>query len=145
MLILLLAGYAGAMTDQARRWRRAHWWVGTATLVLFLASGAYMRWLRAPPVRDLSDVERAVYRSRHLFLLLAALVNLAMSTALAETTGKTRRTAGALALAAPVLLVAAFLVEPQRGIQETIFAGPALYLLSLATVLLVILGWRRGA
>ena len=38
-------------------WRRTHWIVGTATLVIFLLSGAYMRWIRGVP--DLDDVTRA--------------------------------------------------------------------------------------
>jgi hypothetical protein len=129
-------------------WRRAHWLVGAVTLALFLATGAYMRWLRTPPVAETDDVQRAVYRSRHLFLLLAAVVNLAIAAAPREGAGKVRKTAMLMTLAAPALFLAAFIVEPPRGIQPAIFAGPALYLLFIAAVLFLALGWRslrRGA
>jgi hypothetical protein len=55
-------------------WQRAHWAVGTATLIVFPLAGAYMRYVAHVP--DLSDARRLVYRSRFLFLLLIAVTNM---------------------------------------------------------------------
>ena len=117
-------------------WRRAHWIVGTATLVIFLLTGAYMRWVRVPPVPQLDDVTRAVYRSRHLFILLSAVVNLALATAPAATK-RLRQLVSVIALVAPALLLAAFIVEPARGIHGAPLSQMALYLLFAAAVILV--------
>jgi hypothetical protein len=117
-------------------WRRAHWMVGTATLVVFLLTGAYMRWIRVPPVPQLDDVTRAVYRSRHLFILLSAVVNLALSLAPAATQ-RARQLVSILVLVAPVLFLAAFAMEPAQGIHGAPFSQIALYLLFAAAVILV--------
>ena len=116
--------------------RRAHWITGTATLVIFLLRGAYMRWIRVPPVAELADTTRAVYRSRHLFILLSALVNLAFALA-APAAQRARQIVSALVLAAPVLFPTAFAVEPAQGIHGAPFSQIALYLLFAAAVILV--------
>ena len=123
-------------------WRRVHWVVGTATLVLFLLSGAYMRWLRTPAVSTLPDLTRSLYRSRHLFLLLVALANLTLS-ANSDSTRRPVRFAMVLLLVAPLLLFSAFFVEPTRGLGDSLLAAPAMYILFLAAVILVFEG-RRG-
>src|SRR4029077_858479 len=107
----------------------------------FLLTGAYMRWIRVPPVPQLDDVTRAVYRSRHLFILLSAVVNLALATA-PETSRRARQIVSVLALAAPALFLAAFVVEPAQGIHGATFSQIALYLLFGAAVILVYLGVR---
>ena len=119
-----------------------HWWIGTVLLILSLLSGAYMRWFRDPPVSMLSDTQRAVYRSRHLFLLMAALVNLAMS----ETRNAlTRRIVLTISALVPVLLLIAFVVEPQHGIDQATFSSLGLYLFFGAAVIWVLEGRPRGA
>ena len=114
-------------------WRRVHWITGIATLVVFLLSGAYMRWIREVP--QLDDVTRAVYRSRHLFILLAAVLNLALAMA-PPVKQRAAQAVSALALASPVLFVAAFAVEPAQGIHGAPFSQIALYLLFAAAVIL---------
>ena len=117
-------------------WRRAHWIVGTATLVVFLLSGAYMRWVRTPPVPQLDDVTRAVYRSRHLFILLSAVVNLAFALA-PSAKQRARQFVSVLVLVAPASFLAAFAVEPAQGIHGGPFSQIALYLLFAVAVILV--------
>src|SRR5689334_25002104 len=104
-------------------------------LVVFLLSGAYMRWIRVPPVPQLDDVTRAVYRSRHLFLLLAAVVNLALALA-PPPQRRSRQAVSLLVLTAPVFFLAAFVVEPAEGIHGAPFSQIALYLLFAAAVIL---------
>jgi ABC-type uncharacterized transport system YnjBCD ATPase subunit len=117
-------------------WQRAHWIAGTATLVIFLLSGAYMRWIRVPHVPQLDDVTRAVYRSRHLFILLSAILNLAFALA-PSAKQRARQVVSVFVLAAPALFLAAFAVEPAQGIHGAPYSQIALYLLFAAAVILV--------
>ena len=94
-------------------WPRAHWFVGTLTLVLFPLAGVYMRYVALVP--QLDDAPRLVFRSRFLFLLLIALANLGLSYARPERW--TERVASAIVLAASVPLVIAFFIEPARGVH----------------------------
>lgn len=80
-----------------------------------------MRWVRTPPVPQSDDVTRAVYRSRHLFILLSAVVNLAFALA-PSAKQRSRQVVSTLVLVAPVLFVAAFAVEPARGIHGAPFS-----------------------
>ena len=97
-------------------WPRAHWLVGTVTLVLFPLAGVYMRYVALVP--QLADAPRLVFRSRFLFLLLIALANLGLS--FVPPAGKIQRLASAIILAAPVPLIAAFFVDPGRGVQGSL-------------------------
>ena len=124
-------------------WQRAHWITGTATLVVFLLTGAYMRWIRVPPVPQLDDVTRAVYRSRHLFILLSSGLNLALALA-PSSKQRAREIVSVLVLAAPVLFLTAFIFEPAQGIHGAPFSQIALYLLFGAAVVLVWIGVRVG-
>jgi hypothetical protein len=108
-------------------WRRAHWIFATATLVVFLLTGAYMRWIRVPPVPQLDDLTRAVYRS-------FALAGPAKQRA--------RQFASVLVLVAPALFPVAFAVEPAQGIHGGPLSQIALYLLFAAAVILVYVGVR---
>ena len=116
-------------------WPRAHWWVGTVSLVLFLLSGAYMRWIAHVP--ELNDITRAVFRSRHLFILLAALANLALAAGPRAAEGK-QRGAASLVLIAPLFLLPAFWVEPSQGIEAGPWSQVGLYLLFGAAALLAL-------
>src|SRR5262245_34740621 len=95
-------------------WGRAHWLVGTLTLLLFPLAGLYMRYVALVP--QLDDAPRLVYRSRFLFLLLIALVNLGMTYAAPQRF--LQRLASAIVLAAPVPLLASFLFDPARGVRS---------------------------
>ena len=120
-------------------WQRAHWITGTATLAVFLLTGAYMRWIRVPAVPQLDDVTRAVYRSRHLFILLSAGLNLALALA-PSANQRARQVVSGIVIASPVLFLTAFIVEPAQGIHGAPFSQIALYLLFAAAVILVRVG-----
>lgn len=96
-------------------WPRAHWLVGMLTLVLFLSGGAYMRYIALVP--EMEDAPRMIYRSRFLFLLLAAVANFALS---GVQPGRTiQKTASALILAAPFPLIASFFIDAGRGVASS--------------------------
>jgi len=94
-------------------WPRAHWLVGLVTLVLFVSAGVYMRYVILVP--QMGDAPRMIFRSRFLFLLLAALANFAMSGV--RPTGVVQKAASALILAAPLPLIASFLFDAGRGVR----------------------------
>ena len=113
--------------------RRLHMIVGVAAVVAFLVTGQIMRH-HAPPMTALSDSVRLMHRSRHIYILAGGLVNLMLGLYWQRRPGGWRRvvqTAGSVLLvAAPVLLVAAFAVEPGRGFhEETPWSHAGLYTL----------------
>jgi hypothetical protein len=94
-------------------WSRAHWRVGLLTLLVFPVTGAYMRHVAGVP--HLDSVPRLIFRSRHLFLLVAAVANLALSHT--HPVRLAQRMASVLILASPFLLFAAFFIDPARGLR----------------------------
>jgi len=124
-------------------WGRAHWVVGTLTLLLFPLAGLYMRYVALVP--QLDDAPRLVYRSRFLFLLFIALVNLAMTYASPQRI--LQRLASAIVLAAPLPLIASFLFDPARGVRSspwTVFTMRALFLAAVIFALSNRPWGRRG-
>jgi|SRR5690242_9575895 len=118
--------------------RRLHLATGLLALAAFLASGQYMD--RAHDhLRGLDDTTRMLFRSTHIYLLFAALLNLALGLYLAPTPVRWRlwlqRAGSALLLAAPGLLAAGFLTEPWLTGLDRPYSGPAIYA-SLAGMLL---------
>lgn len=116
--------------------RRAHWWVGTLSLVTFLFTGSYMLFIHEPPVETLDDATRMLYRSRHIYIMLAALANLGLVRVEAETL--LDRVISTLVLIAPVFLIAAFFLEPARGIDGVLWIQFGLYPLFAAAALLAV-------
>jgi hypothetical protein len=115
-------------------WPRAHWAVGTVTLMLFPLAGLYMRYVADVP--HLNDAPRLMFRSRFLFLLLIATVNLGLSYSKPERA--IQRLASMLILAAPLPLIVSFFVDPGRGVRGsplTVFTMRGLF---LAAVLLAL-------
>jgi hypothetical protein len=120
-------------------WARAHWIVGTVALVLFPLAGLYMREVAGVP--RLSDAPRLVFRSRFLFLLLIAVMNLELSGA--KPAGWAQRIASLIILAAPVPLIAAFFLDPSRGISGSPWTTWTMRGLFAAGVLLAVVN-RKG-
>src|SRR5215510_12238022 len=122
-------------------WPRAHWAVGTLTLLLFPIAGLYMRYVANVP--HLSDAPRLMFRSRFLFLLLIATVNLGLSYSKPQQL--IQRLASMLILAAPLPLIISFFVDPGRGVRSspwTVFTMRGLF---LAAVLLAFAHRPRAA
>jgi hypothetical protein len=113
-------------------WSRAHWLAGTVTLIIFPVAGWYMRYVAVVP--QLADAPRLVYRSRFLFLLFIALANLVLSQT--EPRRLIERFASAIVLIAPVPLIAAFFVDPTRGVRSSLLTVTTMRALFLAAVLL---------
>ena len=101
----------------------AHRTVGIATLALFAATGQIMDHLDLNHMAVDSAV-RLLYRSRHIYLLFAGLVNLAVGMRFAlpiSGTGSRVAVIGSLLmLVAPIPLTVAFFVEPPTLGQVTL-------------------------
>ena len=127
--------------------KRLHLWVGAVALFLFLLSGQYMDYLE---VRDnaLGETARVMFRSRHIYLLLAGLVNLGLGAYFSHRGRGWRRRSqllgSALVVVAPALMVAAFFAEPGEPGLRRHFTLPAVVILSAGTLLHALSGMRSG-
>jgi hypothetical protein len=94
---------------------RLHVAIGVSAVVLFLATGIYMR---THQTFLLPDGVRLLYRSRHIYLLLSALLNLLVGVHYRSgASGKVVRAIGSiLVLIAPPLLFAAFFADTPRAL-----------------------------
>ena len=115
-------------------WSRADWLVGLLTLLIFPLTGQYMRHVAAVP--QLDSVPRLIFRSRHLLLLLAGVANLALSNS--RPSHRAQRVASVLIMVSPLFLIAAFFIDPARGLQSSTIFRLAMYSLWIAGVLLAI-------
>jgi hypothetical protein len=122
-----------------------HLLVGAFVLVAFLLTGQYMDYL---DVRSgaLGETARAMFRSRHIYLLMAGLVNLGVGSYFVTRGRGWRRglqlTGSALVLVAPVLMLAAFFTEPGAPGLQRHFTLPAVVILAVGTLLHALSGLR---
>ena len=121
-------------------WPRLHWFAGTLTLVLFPLAGVYMRYVAQVPL--LLDAPRLVYRSRFLFLLLIAIANLALSHT--QPAKLIQRFAQAIILISPSAMLAAFFIDPARGVHGSLLTVTTMRALFLAGLLLAFAGRPRS-
>ena len=121
--------------------RKLHFVVGLAGVAAFIVTGVYMR-AGFPDLYAANEVLRYLYRSNHVYVLLASLVNLALGVHLTPVAPGWRTRVSLLgsllALASPVVLCFAFFLEapvpsPQRVWTLTgviaVAAGIALHVL----------------
>jgi len=117
---------------------RWHLLVGGATLVVFLISGAYMA-AHHPPVGALEPGMHAMFTSRHIYILAAALINLLLGAYVRPTTMSGARavqwTGSLLLILASGLLIAAFVAEPMAGRYRTPVSAFGLYSLFAGSLL----------
>ena len=112
--------------------RRIHLWVGALAVLSFLVSGQLMRH-HQPPMSALADTSRLLFRSRHIYILAAGLVNLMLGLYVHRSAGWRGVIqligSGALAVS-PALLLAAFRVETAQGFRpDMVWSSLGLYLL----------------
>ncbi|MGA9527220.1 MAG: hypothetical protein WBS24_03805 [Terriglobales bacterium] len=122
------------------KWARAHWIVGVVTLAFFPLTGQYMRHVAGVP--HLEDVTRLVFRSRHLFLLMAGVANIALSNS--QSVHRAQKAASVLIMTAPIFLAAAFFIDPARGIHSSTIFRIGMYEMWIAGVMLAIVNRPFG-
>lgn len=124
--------------------KRFHLIVGLAVVIIFLLTGQYMEYLHN---RQLPDGQRMLYRSRHIYLLLAGLLNLALGIYLTPRQGWRRKlqiVGSLLIVFAPVLLLAGFFSEPDKGPDQTMLAPLGIFAVALGTLCHLISSLRHN-
>ena len=118
--------------------RRLHLYIGLGGIVAFILTGQYMdRWLQH--LAGMADLPRMLYRSSHIYLLLASLMNLLLGLYLQEAPAGWRRWVrrlGSVPIAlGPAHLLFAFAREAQIGGFGRPYARVAIYGLLLGAVM----------
>jgi hypothetical protein len=115
-----------------------HLWVGAFVLLAFLLTGQYMDYLEVRHGAQ-GETARVMFRSRHIYLLLAGLLNLCVGAYFSYRERGWRRSlqllGSALLLLAPALMLAAFFAEPGAPGLRRHFTLPAVVILSVGTLL----------
>lgn len=124
--------------------KRFHLVFGIIVVIVFLLTGQYMEYVGNPL---LPDGTRMLYRSRHIYLLLAGLLNLILGTYLIPHPVGRRRTVQLLGsifvIVSPGLLLAGFFSEPRNGPDRTMVAALGIFALAIGTLLHLFSAVRR--
>ena len=118
---------------------------GVLVIVAFLLTGQFMEFRQ---VSEMDDGERMMFRSRHIFILLAGLINLGVGIYFVYWQERWRKilqvTGSVLLLVAPLLLTGAFFYEPTlKGLQRPLTL-PALVALIIGVFFHLFSGMRQG-
>ena len=129
--------------------RKAHLLTGVAGLIVFVLQGQYMDLFHAH-LTTMADGPRMLFRSSHIYLLLASVLNVVLGVYLRDDSSLIHRwiqiVVSTVVLLSPIGLLAGFFLEP--GMDELVrqYTRPVLYGLFGSGVLLgavAIAGWRR--
>ena len=125
--------------------KRTHFILGIVVVVVFLLTGQYMEYVHN---RELPDGARVLYRSRHIYILLNALINISLGLYVQFFANGWRRTlqliGSVLVIIAPLFLLAGFFYEPPRGASETKIAPYGIFATAIGMLLHLISGWKKG-
>ena len=123
--------------------KKAHLIFGALMLVAFLLTGQYMDKFYNH-MRGVPDGPRLLYRTRHIFILLSGLLNLAMAAYFTYRTLPRQSTihvlGSLLVFSACVLFVAAFFYEPRLNNLQTPLSHWGAYAIAAGTLLHVLSG-----
>lgn len=128
--------------------RTLHRIFGVIIILAFLLTGQFMDF-HDPQVREMTDEgTRMMFRSRHIYILLAGLINLGIGvyfTYWRERWRKRLQLVGSgLLIIAPLLMTGAFFYEPTlKGLPRTLTL-PALVALLLGVFCHLFSGMRQG-
>jgi peptidoglycan/LPS O-acetylase OafA/YrhL len=118
---------------------------GVLVILAFLLTGQFMEFYK---VREMDDGARMMFRSRHIFVLLAGLINLGVGVYFVYWRERWRKalqvTGSALLIIAALLLTIAFFYEPTlKGLQRPL-SLPALVALIVGVFCHLFSGVRQG-
>lgn len=126
------------------RLRHYHTAAGALALAAFVLSGQYMHWSLGH-LRDMPDVPRLLYRSSHIYLLFAGLLNLALGLYLQMQAAPRARVVQAVGsvmlMASPVFFGWSFLAESQQPSIERQLLRLGIYLSFGGVVLHTVAAW----
>jgi len=126
--------------------KRYHFWVGFLGVIAFLLTGQVMD--RAyDHLQGMPNETRMLFRSTHIYILLASMINLVLGVYLSPPDQKHKivlqASASILVLAAPCLLLLAFFTEPQMADLARPFSRLALYSLFVSAMAFSYLGFSK--
>jgi hypothetical protein len=118
---------------------------GALFILAFLLTGQFMEYY---DVGEMDDGARMMFRSRHIYLLLAGLINLGIGvyfTYWREPWRKSLQLVGSvLLIIAPLMMIGAFFYEPMlEGMPRTLTL-PALVALIIGVLFHLFSGMRQG-
>jgi hypothetical protein len=120
---------------------RIHFWFGFVGIIVFLLTGLYMDQVHNH-LQDMADRSRMFYRSAHIYLLLAALLNLFLGVYL-QINERTlikvfQYSISSIVLLCPVLFLLGFYFEYQHALVgfERPYSRAGSYLILFASGLL---------
>ena len=123
--------------------RKTHLIVGILGLILFVLQGQYMDLALAHLV-GMEDAPRMLFRSSHIYLLLAALLNVVLGIYMRGNIRflipKLQLVVSSIVLVAPFALLAGFFLEPHLADFMRPYTRPALYALFGIGVILSLVG-----
>jgi len=126
--------------------RKIHLIFGIFVVVAFLLTGQYMDKLYNHMV-GVPDAQRLLFRTRHIFILLAGLLNLGIGayfTYRVETWRRTIQLLGSLLIfVASFLFLIAFFYEPKLNDLHTPLSHWGTYTIAVGALLHVISGLRQ--
>ena len=127
--------------------KKIHLIFGVFVVVAFLLTGQYMDKLYNHMV-GVPDAQRLLFRTRHIFILLAGLLNLGIGAYFAYRVEKWRRVVqllgSLLIIVASFLFVIAFFYEPKLSDLHTPLSHWGTYTIAVGALLHVISGLRHG-
>lgn len=118
--------------------KRFHLIFGLSTVVVFLLTGQYMdRYFNH--LEGMPDGPRMLYRTRHIFILLAGLLNLGIGSYFRYRELRDRRImqllGSFLIVTATILFVAGFFYEPKLADLKTPLSHWGMYAIAAGTLL----------
>jgi len=124
--------------------KRIHFVFGLVLVLVFLLTGQYMEYVHN---RTLPDGVRVLYRSRHIYLLLNALINITLGLYVQYAPSGWRRSleiiGSVLIIVAPAFLLAGFFYEPTRGADQTIIAPYGIFATAIGILLHLVSAIRK--
>lgn len=123
--------------------RLLHLTFGLFIVLIFLLTGLYMHFHLHHMV-GVPDALRLLYRTRHIFILLAGLLNLGLGAYLVGRSGRARRIfqgiGSILIIIASLLFVAAFFYDSTRGDLRTPLSHWGVYAIAAGTLVHLLSG-----
>ncbi|HEV7472962.1 MAG TPA: hypothetical protein VGN90_02865 [Pyrinomonadaceae bacterium] len=128
--------------------KKFHLLFGVAAVIAFLLTGKYMD-LYHNHLRGMPDGMRMLYRTRHIYILLAGLLNLGIGTYFHHCASREQRLmqllGSVLIVAATFLFTAGFFYEPQLADLKTPLSHWGMYAIFAGTLLHALSGLRTKA
>jgi|SRR6185503_9423394 len=124
--------------------KKTHLIFGLLMVFVFLLTGQYMDYVHN---RTLADGVRVLYRSRHIYILFNALINITLGLYVQYAVAGWRRSlqliGSILIMIAPVFLLVGFFYEPPRGADQTKIAPYGIFATAIGVLLHLLSAGRK--